>query len=144
MADDGAFGLDDFLPYLLAQAAETAGRSFAEIYRDRYGMLNTEWRVLAHLGQDGPLTATRIGTLARVHKTKISRAVAALEQKRFISRETSAADRRSATLHLTRQGRAAYADLTRIARAYDEGLAALLGGQGRARLVAQLRRLSKG
>ena len=43
------FQLQQFLPYLLNQAAEVSSLEFQQIYKDRYGMLRTEWRVLFHL-----------------------------------------------------------------------------------------------
>ena len=69
------FDLLDFLPYLLNLAAEEASLGFQTLYKTRYGMLRTEWRVLFHLGIYGEMTATEIGERARMHKTKISRAV---------------------------------------------------------------------
>ena len=122
MSEKDDFDLQLFLPYLLAQAAEAASAGFQRVYRDRYGMLRTEWRVLFHLGIYGQLTAKDIGARARIHKTKISRAVAALEAKRFLTRKRNDADRRQEMLSLTAAGRAAYADLKGIAREYDAGL----------------------
>ncbi|WP_439154981.1 MarR family winged helix-turn-helix transcriptional regulator [Yoonia sp.] len=124
MSDHDSFDLQRFLPYLLAQAAETAGTGFQRHYKGRYGMLRTEWRVLFHLGQFGPMTAKEIGDRARVHKTKISRAVSALTAKRFLTRHVVADDRRQATLVLTRQGRAAFDDLNAAAQAFDAQLMA--------------------
>jgi hypothetical protein len=46
MADPDDFDLQLFLPYLLNQAAEDSSLSFQRVYKDRYGMLRTEWRVL--------------------------------------------------------------------------------------------------
>ena len=37
--------LTHFLPYLLNQAAEASSLAFQRTYKDRYGMLRTEWRV---------------------------------------------------------------------------------------------------
>ena len=54
------FDLQNFLPYLLNQAAEESSLAFQNIYKDRYGMLRTEWRVLFHLGIYGRLTAKEI------------------------------------------------------------------------------------
>ena len=39
------FDVSLFLPYLLNQAAEQTSVGFQENYRERYGMLRTEWRV---------------------------------------------------------------------------------------------------
>lgn len=140
--ENDSFDLQDFLPYLLNQAAEAASLSFQRVYRDRYGMLRTEWRVLFHLGLYGRMTATDIGTRSRMHKTKISRAVSALEAKRFLTRTRGDADRRSEFLTLTAAGEAAYRDLSAIARAHDAALVAGLAPDQAAMLRAALKRLA--
>ena len=94
MSEKDDFDLQLFLPYLLNQAAEAASLAFTQIYKNRYGMLRTEWRVLFHLGIYGTLTAKEIGERARSHKTKISRAVAALEKRRYLKRTRLESDRR--------------------------------------------------
>ena len=124
MTDKTNFDLQDFLPYALNRAAEVSSRDFQQIYKDRYGMLRTEWRVLFHLGRYGPMTAKAICDRATVHKTKVSRAVAALGDKRYLTRKTQSVDRRHETLQLTRRGEDVFADLDRAAREYDAKLAA--------------------
>ncbi len=120
------FRLETFLPYLLNQAAEVSSLSFQQVYKEKYGMLRTEWRVLFHLGLYGQMTASEIGVRARLHKTKISRAVHRLTARRFVTRVTDSHDRRVAHLTLTSQGRAAYDDLHGIARQYEQKLLAQL------------------
>ncbi len=114
------FDLKDFTPYLLNLAAETSSAGFQTYYKDRYGMLRTEWRVLFHLGRYGPMTAKEICDRARIHKTKVSRAVSALENKRFLSRKEQTNDRRLETLSLTTNGENAYQDLFREAARFDQ------------------------
>jgi DNA-binding MarR family transcriptional regulator len=116
------FDLQDFLPYLLNQAAEASSYDFQRYYKDRYGMLRTEWRVLFHLGRYGKMTAKEICERASLHKTKVSRAVSALEAKRFLTRAELQDDRRHEHLDLTRAGQAAYADLSREAARFDADL----------------------
>lgn len=118
------FDLQDFLPYLLNQAADASSLEFQRYYKARYGMLRTEWRVIFHLGRYGKMTAKEICTRARVHKTKVSRAVAALEAKRFLTRSELVDDRRHEELKLTRSGQTAYADLSVQAKYFDEALLA--------------------
>lgn len=118
------FDLAEFLPYLLNQAAEAASGGFKAAYGNEYGMLRTEWRVLLHLGRYGDMTATELGARATIHKTKISRAVAALEQKRFLKRTASESDRRVETLSLTPLGVSVYRKLARTAAEYDQALSA--------------------
>ena len=137
-----AFDLPHFLPYLLNQAAEAAGAGFQRKYRDRYGMLRTEWRVLFHLGVYGDLSATEICRRAGLHKTKVSRAVTALEKKRFLNRRTDTADRRSEVLSLTRVGQMVFRDLEKIAEAYEEKLISGMPPDERAALKSALVRLA--
>lgn len=117
--DTDDFDLRDFTPYLLAMASETTSAAFQPVYRHGYGMLRTEWRVLFHLGRYGAMTARDVCTRARLHKTKVSRAVAALETKRFLSRTTSETDRRAEFLSLTPTGTRTYRALSAEAQAFD-------------------------
>ena len=137
------FDLLTFLPYLLNQAAEAASLEFQQVYKDRYGMLRTEWRVLFHLGIFGRMTASEIGVRAKMHKTKISRAVSRLEKRRFLSRTRDKDDRRVEWLSLTPTGQAAYKDLRRVAETYDEALAEQLGPRDMADLKRILQALAQ-
>lgn len=131
-----------FLPYLLNQAADTLGLEFQRIYKSRYGLLRTDWRVLFHLGCYGPMTAREICARGRLHKTKVSRAVATLESKRFVVREEVESDRRSATLSLTKAGRAAFQDLSSEAKRFDDKIRRSLPPGDADRLISMLRQLS--
>lgn len=132
----------EFLPYLLNMAAERASLSFQRAYKDRYGMLRTEWRVMFHLGAYGPMTARQISARAGIHKTKISRAVAALEARRFLSRARQEEDRRSEMLRLTPAGQRAYAELSRIAMAHDQALTEGMSETEQQTLRACLKRIA--
>lgn len=137
------FDLQDFLPYLLNQAAEASSLEFQKYYKNRYGMLRTEWRVLFHLGLYGQLTASEIGQRARMHKTKISRAVHRLTERRFVTRRRDEGDRRVEHLALTRQGQAAYAELRDVAQRYDAELLNALDPAEAELLRRVLRKLSE-
>ncbi|MEC8197095.1 MAG: MarR family transcriptional regulator [Pseudomonadota bacterium] len=140
-ADD--FDLQAFLPYLLNQAAEEASLGFQKVYKDRYGLLRSEWRVLFHLGIFGRLTATEIGAKGKVHKTKISRAVQRLADRRLVKRARSEEDRRVEWLELTPAGDKVYRDLRDVAQDYEAGLAAQLDDAEVQALKAMLRKLAK-
>lgn len=124
MTQKDDFDLQNFLPYLLNQAAEESSLAFQKIYKGRYGMLRNEWRVLFHLGSYGEMSAKEIGQRAKIHKTKVSRAVRKLAIRRFLTRTRDDRDRRSERLALTAVGRAAYRDLCDVAREYDAALGA--------------------
>lgn len=136
------FDLRDFLPYLLNQAAEESSYVFQQVYKDRYGMLRNEWRVLFHVGRYGQMTAKDIGVRAKLHKTKISRAVSKLEKRRYLVRTRDETDRRSEILSLTAAGQTVYKDLRETAQRYDAELSAMFPTGEAALLRTMLRRLS--
>lgn len=137
MSEKDDFDLQYFLPYMLNQAAEESSIAFQRHYKNRYGMLRTEWRVLFHLGRYGEMTAKDIGERARIHKTKVSRAVQKLADRRFLTRKKDENDRRSERLELTQAGLAAYRDLRGVAQEYDAKLVSGFDPED----VATLRRL---
>ena len=141
MVENDAFDLQNFLPYLLSQAAEESSLAFQQVYKNKYGMLRTEWRVLFHLGAFGEMTASGIVNRAHIHKTKISRAVQKLVEKRFVTRERSEDDRRQEILRHTPAGAAAYRDLREVAMAYDKTLEARFSAEEVRLLRKMLRRL---
>ncbi|NNK77527.1 MAG: MarR family transcriptional regulator [Litoreibacter sp.] len=136
------FDLIDFLPYLLNQAAEKSSLGFQAYYKGTYGFLRTEWRVLFHLGRYGEMTAVEIGARAMIHKTKISRAVARLTERRFLTRREDMADRRREVLSLTPLGRKAFEDLCEKAAVYDRDCVAGLSEEEQRVLRAALRHLA--
>ena len=120
MTQNDDFDLRQFLPYLLNQAAEISSQSFQRIYKGRYGMLRTEWRVLFHLAIYESMTAKDICEKAMMHKTKVSRAVQRLEQRRYLARKPDEKERRHEWLTLTTQGRVVYEDLRAHAQRHDQ------------------------
>lgn len=142
MIDDDPLEPTNFLPYLLNRAAEEASLGFQPLYRERYGMLRTEWRVMFHLGCYGSMSARDICERGRLHKTKVSRAVAALEAKRFLKRDVANDDRRVEILSLTRRGAGVYRALLEAAKHYDESLDAQFDARERAVLRRCLARLA--
>lgn len=143
MTRDPPFDPQDFLPYLLNQAAEASSLDFQKVYKQRYGMLRNEWRVLFHLGLLERITAGEIGQRAGLHKTKISRAVQKLAERRYLRRERDAGDRRREFLELTATGRAVYDDLRGVAERYDAALLDGFSDEEARRLRAMLRRLAE-
>ncbi|WP_438751866.1 MarR family winged helix-turn-helix transcriptional regulator [Pararhizobium sp. O133] len=128
--DNGDFDLETFLPFRLNRAAEFIALRFAAAYKAEYGLTRPEWRTLAALGSSGRMTATAVGTHSTMHKTKVSRAVFALEERRWLKRKQDEDDRRVEHLELTATGQTAYRELTRLAVDYSIELTSLIGEEG--------------
>jgi DNA-binding MarR family transcriptional regulator len=114
--------LEGFLPYRLNMLATEVSQTLARAYGQRFGISIPEWRVLATLGQFGVMTARDIGSHSRMHKTTVSRAVAALEKRRLVVRRANRADMREAFLALTDSGMAIYQEIVPMARAFSDSL----------------------
>ncbi|TIP03492.1 MAG: MarR family transcriptional regulator [Mesorhizobium sp.] len=127
--------LESFLPYRLYRLADTVSRQFSRIYKERHGLTRPEWRTLSGLGQGGTMTATELGEQSAMHKTKVSRAVAELERRRWLTRTPDKKDRRVEHLVLTKAGLAAYREMVPLAKAFERELLARLSAEERAAIV---------
>lgn len=133
--------LEQFLPYRLVVVADKVSQSLAKLYSARYGIGIPEWRVVATLGQFDTMTAKDIGHHSHMHKTKVSRAVAALEKRGLIARTPDSQDRRAAFLRLTDKGRALYSDIAPDALTFARALEAELSAEDHVALERILTRL---
>jgi DNA-binding MarR family transcriptional regulator len=138
-----ALKLEDFLPYRLNVVANLVSQALSRIYAERYDIGVPEWRVLVTLGQYGVMTGKQIGAHSHMHKTKVSRAVAQLEKRKFVSRRTNRADLRESFLSLTSTGRNVYEDLAPSALEFTKRLVEVIDPTDRAALDRALRKLTE-
>lgn len=137
-----ALMLQDFLPFLLNEAAETVAKRFSSFYVDRYGMTRSQWRVMANLGRFGKLTSTEICHHSHLEKSVVSRAVFAMEKRGWLTRLAKAGDRRVELLSLTSEGQATYIVLASEAQIFDAKLRRFIETAKDEGFVAVLRRLN--
>ena len=102
--------LENFLPHRLNVLSSLVSQALTTVY-GQHGIGIPEWRVLVSLGQFGVMTGKAIGARTHMHKTKVSRAVAQLERRKFLTRRANRSDLREAFLSLTPAGRAVYEEL---------------------------------
>lgn len=134
--------LERFLPYRLSRITSLVSREFRTVYGAHHDLTVPEWRVLATLGQFEKMGAKAIGAHSSMHKTKVSRAVRALDERRWLKRHESDTDRREEILTLTTLGRRAYTDLVPRALAFEQRILAALGPEAE-KLIASLDKLEK-
>jgi DNA-binding MarR family transcriptional regulator len=134
--------LETFLPYRLNRIAAAVSQDFRSVYGPHHDLTIPEWRVLATLGQFEEISAKEIGQHSSMHKTKVSRAVRALEERRWLKRRESEADRREEILTLTASGQKAYREIVPKAVEFERRIVDELGPEAKPFLVA-LERLEK-
>lgn len=139
--NDPVLSLDQFLPYRLNFLAEEVSRSFSRIYADQFGITIPEWRVVAILGQSGSVTAKTIGLRSTMHKTKVSRAITALEDRGYVARQANSQDLRESFIELTESGKAMYQELVPQALGFNALLKSALTESEQAVLETAFKRL---
>jgi DNA-binding MarR family transcriptional regulator len=123
--------LGGFLPHRLNVLSSLVSQALTRVY-SAHGIGIPEWRVLVSLGQFGVMTGKAIGARTHMHKTKVSRAVAELERRKFLTRRVNRADLREAFLSLTPAGRAVYDELAPRALEFTQRLSEVVAPADRA------------
>ncbi|MBO0905269.1 MarR family winged helix-turn-helix transcriptional regulator [Jiella sonneratiae] len=112
MGGVGDQGLPLLISNRLIRAATALGRVTSRVHKREQGLTSPEFAVLVALsGERSKLTSSHIVEVTAMDKTKVSRAVAALDQRGWISRERATSDRRFEYLTLTETGSNALAHL---------------------------------
>lgn len=120
------FDLSAFLPYRLTVAAQRVSAGLAQHYRERYGIVVAEWRILVHLLDSGEVSVGDIGQIVNLEKSKVSRAAQRLADDGLITKTVNSADRRLVSMMLTDKGRALMGEILPHAIAYQKRLDSLL------------------
>ena len=121
-----ALQLGNFVPFRLNRLAAEVSEHLSAIYRERFGLDVPEWRVMVTLGPERGCTAQYIAASTRMHKTRVSRAIAHLEEKGLVTRVSSSEDRREMELRLTKAGQRMYAELVPLALERERTLLACM------------------
>jgi DNA-binding MarR family transcriptional regulator len=118
--------LSTFTPFRLNRLAGGVSDHLSEIYRQRFGLEIPEWRVIATVGPEWSCTAQHIADSTRMHKTRVSRAIAHLVKRGLIERASNVDDRREMELRLTKAGRTMYSELVPLALERERALLSCL------------------
>jgi len=132
--------LDQFTPYRVVALGHAISGKLARAYAGQ-NLTIPEWRVLAVVSQADQLAARDVVKRTPMDKMTVSRAVASLEAKEFVIRTAHDADRRVATLSLSKTGRALFDRVAALALAFEADLLAALTQKERAGFLEILARL---
>ena len=141
-AEASLLKLEDFLPHRLNVLSSLVSQALTRVY-GRYGIGIPEWRVLVTLGENGTMTGKAVGGHTHMHKTKVSRAVAQLEDRRLVVRKANRADLRESFLSLTPAGRAIYEELAPQALEFTLRLAEVVAPADRIAFDRAIKQLTK-
>lgn len=120
------FDLPTFFPYQLSQLQTAVSECIAQVYLGKYSLSKQEWRVLATLNNQSPLSASQIGEQCALEKMPTSRAIKSLVEKALLIKAESQQDKRAFLLSLSDQGMQLMADLSPLIKAQEKSLLSVL------------------
>lgn len=133
--------LETFLPYRINVLAKRVSKELARRYQDQFGISIPEWRVIAILGREQPLSSNDIVERSQMDKAKVSRAVARLVEAGFLARAVHQQDQRLLRLSFTPAGRDLYERIAPLALEWERQLLDCLAPAEREELTRLLDRL---
>lgn len=107
--------LSRFLPYRLSITSNAISQRIAVEYRSQFDLKVPEWRVMAVLGDVGPLTQRQLVGATFMDKVAVNRACKVLADDNLITRHPNTMDGRSHLLELTLKGRDIHAQVMPLA-----------------------------
>ena len=133
--------LENYAPALLTFLANKLTVGANALYRERFGIGVTEWRVMALLAIEAPITAARICQVIGLDKAPVSRCLAALEEAGLVRVKLDGSDARRRPVALTAAGRRLHDRIIKVALAREKRLLDCLSANERSTLLGLLNRL---
>ena len=121
-------GMDGFITVKAVQLAEIISRGASQVFETRFGVKNTELRILVHLGGQ-PLAVNELARRTHVDKGWISRSLKGLEARGLILRTPHPTDARASLVRLTDAGETLVQSFAPLAAARNRRLLAGLDEQ---------------
>ncbi len=136
----GRKSLEDLVAVRIVRIAEVVARLAIQTFEARFGLRNTDLRLMNLLdGKDG-VTVNEIARRAHVDKAWVSRCLCELERSGLVDRRGHGPDSRLRVVSLSAKGRALLERVRPLAAAHERQL---LAGIDAAGFKAQLDRLLK-
>jgi DNA-binding MarR family transcriptional regulator len=139
--NDSKLRLQDYLPYRLSTAANAVSQLIARSYEKEFSLKIPQWRLLAVLADEGPLTQQMLCGRTVMDKVAVMRAAQGLLQRRLVKRLPNDRDGRSHRLMLTEAGKRLHARIVPMALKYEAELLAGIDRRDIDRLEQLLRQI---
>lgn len=138
---DSPASIRDLLAYRLHRLAHLVSSSAALRYRREFDVSLGEWRSIALLGAEAPISLNALARAAGLQKSQASRVVSGLVERGLARRDPDTRDARGVSLALTPAGRRLYRRLIAAAAERDDRLRRVLSPSERDLLTTVLDRL---
>lgn len=138
---DNVLDLDRYVPALITFIANKLSNNASAVYRKRFGLNVTEWRILSLLAIEPGIPASRICEVVGFDKGPVSRTLAVMEERGLVSLKSDPTDRRSSMIFLTDRGGTAHDKIITVALERERKLLSCLKADERETLIKLLKRV---
>lgn len=135
--------IKDLLSYRLHVVANLLSRGAAMRYKREFGVSLWEWRTVALLGAQAPLSLNDLAAAAGLDKSQMSRVVGGLVERGLVARGADETDGRGVRLTLTRSGEKLGEGLIRAAAERNAAFLGCLNPSERECLEGALQKLGQ-
>ena len=135
---DAAHFVDDYLPALLAQASALISGEFHRVVT-AHGFTVSEWRVLATLAGNDPMSIGRLAQITTIKQPTATRLLDRMEAKGQVERLEKNGDRRITLVRITPAGSGLVSRLIALAREHEQRVLEPFGLQRAEDLKSTLR-----
>jgi DNA-binding MarR family transcriptional regulator len=119
----GDVAMDGYITVKAVQLAEIISRGASQVFETRFGVKNTELRILVHLGRQA-LAVNELARRTHVDKGWISRSLKGLEERGLVLRTAHPTDARASLVRLTEEGEVLVQSFAPVAAARNRRLLA--------------------
>jgi DNA-binding MarR family transcriptional regulator len=116
---ESAHFVDDYLPALLAQASHLISGEFHRVVK-RHGFSVSEWRVLATLAGNEPMSIGRLAQITTIKQPTVTRLLDRMQAKGHVQRLDKDGDRRVTRVAITVVGSRMVSRLIPLAREHEQ------------------------
>lgn len=134
--------LSQFFPYQLTHLQALVTNNIAQIYTGQFDLSPQQWRVLAVLGNNAPLSAKEISAQANLDKMPTSRAIIGMLEQKLLSKSAHDGDKRSSLLSLTKKGQNIYQQLVPMALKREQELLSVLSSEEQQQIKVMFEKLA--
>jgi len=138
-----ALDLDRYIPAYLTYLAGKISSGASAIYRPRFGVGITDWRIMALLATEPWISAARICSATGLDKAAVSRSARELEGMGIVDVRPDKSDQRRQIIALTSKGIVLHDRIVKLAIAREQRLLEGFSASERKTLLDFLMRLQK-
>lgn len=136
--------LDRYIPFLLTATANKLSSGASRVYREKFDIGVTDWRILAMLAVEPNITAARICTVIGLDKAATSRTLLNLRKRGFVQESKHHnTDKRSTVIQLTEFGKRVHDEIMKVALMREQKLLEVFTESEAEQLVDYFQRLHR-